>query len=549
MSTSVLPPCPLDAHRLLTPGTQILALGEPVHGEPGFPLARNALLDILAEQGIRSIALETDAVAALRLAAIVGGSGDEDGVTAGFSHSFGEVAANRELIGLLRARNAGRPYAEHVTIYGFDAPTEMADAPSPRPYLLHLHDYLAAHRPRPDRAALEGLLGDDARWAGAGVYDPEPSRAGARPQVAVLRAAVDDLLGDLLAQAPALIAATSMDAWWAADLHGRAARGLLRYHATHARGGDFGPRTAALAAVRDALMAENLLAIRARERDRGPTLVFAHNLHLRRSPSALMVAGEDAVWSGAGSIVAAVLGQGYRFVAGVLGASPALEVGRSPEGTREDLLAEATGERTAFVDGPALRAAGAGDLPARADLPQIAFPLDTATLDGADAVLYVTTPPAAVPLALEDLADRIAALPGVQVLVGEGPDIPPSMVGARFFYAGDDRRMPFATIVEHDTPGGDEESALHRPGTYRLNLQLGREGFRQCFGHLPRELAGRRGEIDFTALDVLVPHPVYGDQGWGAITSPTRAQLPRIERILRTAHARAESRRAGAPGS
>ena len=549
MSTSVLPPCPLDVHRLLTPGTQILAVGEPVHGEPGFPLARNALLDVLVEHGVRSVALETDAVAALRLAAIVGGSGDEDGITAGFSHGFGEIAANQELIRLLRARNAGRPPAEHVTIYGFDAPTEMADAPSPRPYLLHLHDYLAAHRPGPDRADLEALLGDDARWAGAGVYDAEPARAGATPEAAALRIVVDDLLAGLLAHAPALVAATSLDAWWSAELHGRAARGLLRYHVAHARSGEPATRMAALSAVRAELMAENLLTVRARERGRGPTLVFAHNLHLRPRPSTTsMLDGVDVTWSGAGSIAATVLGGGYRFVAGALGTSPALGVGRAPAGTREGLLAEATGERTAVVDGPALRAAGATGLPARADLPQIAFPLDTATLAAADAVLYVTTPPAAVPLGLADVAARVAALPNVTVLVGEGSDIPPSMVGAHFFYAGDERRMPFATIVEHDTPGGDEESALHRPGTYRLNLQLGRDGFRQCFGYVPRDLAGRRGGIDFTALDVLVPHPVYGDQGWSAITSPTREQLPRIEKILHRAHARA-SRRAGAPGA
>jgi hypothetical protein len=36
--------------------------------------------------------------------------------------------------------------------------------------------------------------------------------------------------------------------------------------------------------------------------------------------------------------------------------------------------------------------------------------------------------------------------------------------GDWFFFTGADHRMPFATIVEHDTPGFDEDSHLDRPG-------------------------------------------------------------------------------------
>ena len=41
-------------------------------------------------------------------------------------------------------------------------------------------------------------------------------------------------------------------------------------------------RIGTLLSVRAEMMADNLLAIVARERRRGPSLVFAHNVHLQR---------------------------------------------------------------------------------------------------------------------------------------------------------------------------------------------------------------------------------------------------------------------------
>ncbi|MDI9896348.1 erythromycin esterase family protein [Rhodococcus sp. IEGM 1381] len=48
-------------------------------------------------------------------------------------------------------------------------------------------------------------------------------------------------------------------------------------------------------------MADNLRDIVARERRRGPTLVFAHNSHLRRGDSALP---GEASWAAARSVYA-----------------------------------------------------------------------------------------------------------------------------------------------------------------------------------------------------------------------------------------------------
>src|ERR1700738_3724119 len=112
----------------------LLALGEPTHGIEAFPLLRNELLGHLVARGYRSIALETDVFAASVVDDYVGGAtADVDKVLAtGFSHGFGAVPGNRELVEWLRAHNAGRAEQDRVRFHGFDAPLEIFSAPSPR---------------------------------------------------------------------------------------------------------------------------------------------------------------------------------------------------------------------------------------------------------------------------------------------------------------------------------------------------------------------------------------------------------------------------------
>lgn len=182
------------------------------------------------------------------------------------------------------------------------------------------------------------------------------------------------------------------------------------------------------------------------------------------------------------------------------------------------------------------------------------LPLDRETLDRSDAVLHASGPADPAPVGLEDLTARVAALPGVAVTIAdEASGAPEAAWGNRFFFAGDDRRMPFATIVDTDVPGWDELSRLHRPGVHRLNVQLGRREFERRFGFPPARLEERRDRFDFARLDVLLPHPLYGGQGWGCILNPTPRSLPTIDALLAQAHAKAarrdRARQARADGS
>ncbi|MER5336949.1 erythromycin esterase family protein [Micromonospora sp. NPDC002717] len=160
--------------------------------------------------------------------------------------------------------NARRPPSERLTFHGFDAPLEIASAPSPRRYLAQLCDFLGSNR----AGEIDGLIGNDARWSDpAAIWDPGRS-IGRSADAQRLRVIVDDLLTELYLQAP-----QRPEGWRAAFAQATSAVALLRYHAEAAAPLPQDERFARLAAVRDALMAENLLAIRSAEALRGPTLV------------------------------------------------------------------------------------------------------------------------------------------------------------------------------------------------------------------------------------------------------------------------------------
>lgn len=325
---------------------ELLAFGEPTHFEPAFARIRNDFFAQLVEHGFRSIALETDRVAAL------------DG---GFSHGFGEPAANRQLLAWLSEYNETAD--EPLTFHGFDAPTEMFSAPSPRGYLEHVRDYLGLN------AGIAALTGDDERWSRSeAILDPAAS-PGATAEARELRVLADDLLTALHAQAPRLIAETSRAAWDRARIHATAGLDLLRYHAASAQPGDRDTRIGRLSGVRAVIMARNLLDIHGSAT--GRTLVFAHNSHLQRSGS------------GAGAIVASLLGDRYAFVAGSLGHSEALGLGEPAADTYEGLLQQDT--KTWQLTADVRRGRKRTDTRPE----QGYFPLDQAMLDGADAILHV----------------------------------------------------------------------------------------------------------------------------------------------------------------
>jgi hypothetical protein len=141
------------------------------------------------------------------------------------------------------------------------------------------------------------------------------------------------------------------------------------------------------------------------------------------------------------------------------------------------------------------------------------------------------------------LTEHLLTWPDLSVMVAdEASGAPPVSWGDRFFYVGDDPNRYVATIVEHDVPGYDEASQLDRPGAYRFNVELGRRQFERELGYPPSQVAEHESEIDFSRQDVVLPHPIYGRQGWACIVAPTRRRLADIDRLVTLALKRRRQR-------
>jgi hypothetical protein len=127
-------------------------------------------------------------------------------------------------------------------------------------------------------------------------------------------------------------------------------------------------------------------------------------------------------------------------------------------------------------------------------------------------------------------------LDGVDILVADGNSF--------FFYdpgGGQpvDQRFPFATLVTNDLY--DQVSNLNRPGVFRLNIGVSGKTFARLFG----TDGGADGAYDFTVLDQIMPHPVYGQMHWVCVLSPSDATFEAARPLLAEAHALAARRYAG----
>jgi hypothetical protein len=117
--------------------------------------------------------------------------------------------------------------------------------------------------------------------------------------------------------------------------------------------------------------------------------------------------------------------------------------------------------------------------------------------------------------------------------------------GNSFFFYEPDRKMPFATLVTKDDY--DSVSNLNRPSVFRLNIGISKQTYLSLFHSQPSP-PGTGGVIDtghdFTALDQLMPHPIYGHIFWICVLNPSEATFHTVRPLLAEAHDLAVSRTA-----
>ena len=148
-----------------------------------------------------------------------------------------------------------------------------------------------------------------------------------------------------------------------------------------------------------------------------------------------------------------------------------------------------------------------------------------------------------------EIVQFAGGLPGVDVLTAsEDSGAPEVAWGDSFiFYDPDrdippDRRFPFATIVTKDYGGFDEASDLNRDGVFRLNVNVGRHRFEELIGYPPAHQTEHEADFDYTAIDTLLPHPVYAKQAWVSILNPGERTSAQVRALLTEARDRAAAR-------
>ncbi|MBX7104476.1 MAG: hypothetical protein K1X57_10370 [Gemmataceae bacterium] len=98
--------------------------------------------------------------------------------------------------------------------------------------------------------------------------------------------------------------------------------------------------------------------------------------------------------------------------------------------------------------------------------------------------------------------------------------------GDSYFFTDPEKMFPFATLVTSDAH--DQVSDLNRPGVYRLNIGVSKQRFAELFPG--------PAEHDYTALDRLMPHPVYGKMYWVCVLNPGPATMETVKQLLAEAH-------------
>jgi hypothetical protein len=107
--------------------------------------------------------------------------------------------------------------------------------------------------------------------------------------------------------------------------------------------------------------------------------------------------------------------------------------------------------------------------------------------------------------------------------------------GYIFFFVGDDHRVGFVTIGHSDNEF-DSLSNLNREGVFRVNIGISRESYESLLGDFPAE------NIDYSVLNVFLPHPHYAKQHFVSILNPSDENAEVTKKLIVEAHSIAASR-------
>lgn len=107
------------------------------------------------------------------------------------------------------------------------------------------------------------------------------------------------------------------------------------------------------------------------------------------------------------------------------------------------------------------------------------------------------------------------------------------------------KRGVYVLTVKEKDGANDKASSLGRPGVYRVNFGLRKPAFMQLFGAPPKRPAAGEAvamDYDFSALDMLLPHPVYAWMGWACVLNPSAETFAALKPYIAEAYAFAQEK-------
>lgn len=296
---------------------ELLGFGEALHGGEEILMLRNRIFQRLVEKhGYRALAIESAFPQSRHANDYITGKGDSADFNGWISNGMGLLEANRELIEWMRQYNAVHPDKLHF--YGFDMPLGKMSFASPRFILDFVEDPQRRQR-------MEALIGNDADWENMEVIADPSKGVGLTPRATELRIEVENLVTEIRITHPGRSEALH---------YANICRQLLDAHAAMARRAGYSETLG----IRDAIMADNLEYILAREGGRGKVMVFAHNSHLKRGQAEWQMGPVAHRWWPAGAHLSSILGPRYAVIGSGVGISEENGIAHPEDGTLEQLL-------------------------------------------------------------------------------------------------------------------------------------------------------------------------------------------------------------------
>ena len=101
------------------------------------------------------------------------------------------------------------------------------------------------------------------------------------------------------------------------------------------------------------------------------------------------------------------------------------------------------------------------------------------------------------------------------------------------------KRGVYVLTVKEKDGDNDKSSNLNRENVYRVNIGVRKTTYIERFGAIPKR--PDKGCIvdvgyDFSAIDLILPHPVYAWMGWICSLNPSKETFEELKPLIREAH-------------